>query len=181
MFCHTNPWIIIAEILRGNSNQALDYYLRINPSVREEISEIHRSEPYVYAQTIAGKNTINQGEAKNSWLTGTAAWNIEAILYWILGIQPTINGLRINPTVPETWSEFSVTRLFRNINYKMNFKRVGKGNSVKITVEGNELPSNVIPLQKNGSSVVHVNIEIGTLTKAQVIQNKVKTKSPEGN
>ena len=81
--------------MRGNTNQALDYYLMINPSAREEISDIHRSEPYVYAQTIAGKNTINQGEAKNSWLTGTSAWNFEVISYWILGLRPTYNGLMV--------------------------------------------------------------------------------------
>ncbi len=95
VFCHTNPWIMIAEAKVGRGSQALDYYLRINPSAREEISDLHRCEPYVYAQTIAGKDAPSFGEAKNSWLSGTAAWNYVAITQWILGIRPTFDGLRV--------------------------------------------------------------------------------------
>ena len=100
VFCHTNPWIMIAETMVKNGNRAFDYYSRINPSRREEISEVHRCEPYVYAQMIAGKDAVKPGEAKNSWLTGTAAWNFAAITQWILGIRPTLDGLSIDPCLP---------------------------------------------------------------------------------
>ncbi|HUM25504.1 MAG TPA: glycosyl transferase, partial [Anaerolineales bacterium] len=93
IFCHTNPWIMIAEALVGRGDAAYDYYKRINPSAREEISEMHKCEPYVYAQMIAGKDAATHGEAKNSWLTGTAAWNYAAITQHILGIRPTLDGL----------------------------------------------------------------------------------------
>ena len=93
IFCHTNPWIMIAEAMLGHGDQAHDYYPRINPSAREAISEVHRCEPYVYAQMIAGRDAPTHGEAKNSWLTGTAAWNYVAITQWILGIRPTFDGL----------------------------------------------------------------------------------------
>ena len=88
IFCHTNPWIMIAEAMAGHGDEAFDYYLRINPSSREAMSEIHRCEPYVYAQMIAGRDAATHGEAKNSWLTGTAAWNYAAVTQWILGIRP---------------------------------------------------------------------------------------------
>ena len=172
VFCHTNHWIMIAETKRGNGNQALDYYLRINPSARELISDIHRSEPYVYAQTIAGKNTINQGEAKNSWLTGASAWNLEAITCWILGINPTYYGLQICPTVPDDWSAFSVQRVFRNIKYNIDFHRIGKGNEVKIIVDGVELQSNIIPLPQNNVPLVNVSVELGCLEKVPLIQQE---------
>ena len=94
VFCHNNPWIMIAEVRAGNADRALDYYLRINPSAREAISEVHRLEPYVYAQMIAGSDAPTHGEAKNSWLTGTAAWNYVAVTQWILGIRPSLDGLR---------------------------------------------------------------------------------------
>ncbi|MFW5942007.1 MAG: GH36-type glycosyl hydrolase domain-containing protein, partial [Chloroflexota bacterium] len=97
VFCHTNPWIMIAEALLGNGDAAFDYYQRINPSAREALGDIHRCEPYVYAQTIAGRDAPTFGEAKNSWLTGTAAWNYVAITQWILGIRPTHDGLQIAP------------------------------------------------------------------------------------
>ena len=103
VFCHTNPWIMIAETKLGNGARAHDYYLRINPSQREEISEVHRCEPYVYAQMIAGREAPAYGEAKNSWLTGTAAWNYVAITQWILGIRPEFDGLRLDPCIPPEW------------------------------------------------------------------------------
>ena len=111
IFCHTNPWIMIAEAKIGRGDKAHDYYSRINPSAREEISELHRCEPYVYAQMIAGKDAATHGEAKNSWLTGTAAWNYVAITQWILGIRPTYDGLRVAPVVPSAWKNFEAARM----------------------------------------------------------------------
>jgi cellobiose phosphorylase len=113
VFCHTNPWIMIAEARLGNGTAAHEYYLRINPSRREEISEVHRCEPYVYAQMIAGREAPAYGEAKNSWLTGTAAWNYVAITQWILGIRPEFDGLMIDPCIPPEWYGFTVERHFR--------------------------------------------------------------------
>ncbi len=106
IFCHTNPWIMIGEAKLGNGAAAFDYYLRINPSAREGISDLHRCEPYVYAQMIAGRDAVPaqgagvHGEAKNSWLSGTAAWNYVAITQWILGIRPEHAGLRVAPVIP---------------------------------------------------------------------------------
>ena len=100
VFCHTNPWVMIGEAITGDAEGALDDYLRINPSAREAISDVHRCEPYVYAQMIAGRDAPTHGEAKNSWLTGTAAWNLVAISQWILGIRPEHHGLRIAPVIP---------------------------------------------------------------------------------
>ena len=113
VFCNNNPWVMIAEARTGNGEAALDAYMRINPSAREEISELHRCEPYIYAQMIAGPDAPTHGEAKNSWLTGAAAWSYVAITQWILGIRPEQDGLRIDPCIPAGWKTFSVTRRFR--------------------------------------------------------------------
>ena len=123
MFCHTNPWIMIGEAITGNAEGALDYYLRINPSAREAISDVHRCEPYVYAQMIAGRDAPTHGEAKNSWLTGTAAWNMVAISQWILGIRPEHDGLRVEPVIPAAWSGFRATRRFRGTTYEIEVRR----------------------------------------------------------
>jgi cellobiose phosphorylase len=148
IFCHTNPWIMIAEAIVGHGDQAHDYYLRINPSAREEISEVHRCEPYVYAQMIAGRDAPTCGEAKNSWLTGTAAWNYVAITQWLLGIRPTYEGLQINPCIPGKWNGFKAIREFRNAVYEIEVKNpdhVRKG--VKsVRVDGKEVAGNVLPV-----------------------------------
>ena len=161
IFCHTNPWIMIAEALLGNGDQALDYYMRINPSAREEISEIHRSEPFVYAQMIAGRDAATFGEAKNSWLSGTAAWNYVAITQWILGIRPTYAGLQIAPVVPDDWEGFKVRRKFRGVAYDINVRRVGPGNQTRLEVAGETLNDNVVALPEPGISAVQVEVFLG--------------------
>ena len=156
IFCHTNPWVMIAEAIVGNGDRAHDLYSRINPSARETISEVHRCEPYVYAQMIAGRDAASHGEAKNSWLTGTAAWNYVAITQWILGIRPTYDGLQIAPVVPGDWSGFTVMRKYRGVTYHINVKRAGKGNSVSLTVNGQPIAGNTVPLPAEGQTEVCV-------------------------
>jgi len=160
VFCHTNPWIMIAEAKEGRADRALDYYLRINPSAREAISEVHRCEPYVYAQTIAGKDAYTPGEAKNSWLTGTAAWNLVAITQWILGIRPTFKGLQISPVIPVDWKQFTAQRIFRGVNYLIQVERLGSGNSVSLIVEGVPVAGDVVPLPVEGTQTVHVTVNL---------------------
>jgi cellobiose phosphorylase len=157
IFCHNNPWIIIAETMVGNGDQAHDYYLRINPSAREGISEIHRCEPYVYSQMIAGRDAPTHGEAKNSWLTGTAAWNFYAATQYILGIRPTLDGLRVAPVIPTKWTGFRMVRKYRGVTYRIAVQRIGKGNAVSLTVNGKAVPGDLIPLP--GTDVDEVAVE----------------------
>ena len=160
IFCHTNPWIMIAETLVGHGDRAFDYYARINPSQREAISDVHRSEPYVYAQMIAGKDAATHGEAKNSWLSGTAAWNFAAITQYILGIQPTLNGLKIAPVIPADWTGFQARRLYRGVMYHIVVTRAGQGHAVALKVDGKAVTGNVVPLPSAGTSEVKVDVVV---------------------
>jgi cellobiose phosphorylase len=161
VFCHTNPWIMIAEAIVGHGDQAHDYYTRINPSAREAISDVHRCEPYVYAQTIAGRDASTPGEAKNSWLTGTAAWNYAAITQWILGIRPTLAGLKVAPVMPTHWSGFRVQRDYRGATYHISVERAGLGDSVSLTVDGRPIVGQVVPLPPAGQAEVIVRAIVG--------------------
>jgi cellobiose phosphorylase len=162
VFCHTNPWVMIAETLVGNGDRALDYYLRINPSAREDISDRHRCEPYVYAQMIAGKDAATPGEAKNSWLTGTAAWNMVAVTQWILGIRPDHDGLRIDPCLPADWEGFTATRRFRGATYRVTVRkrRGARGRVSQLLVDGRRIEGDLVPLAPEGATVT-VEAEIG--------------------
>lgn len=147
IFCHNNPWIMIGETVLGRGDQAWDYYQKICPAYLEDISELHKTEPYVYSQMIAGKDAFKPGEAKNSWLTGTAAWNYYTITQYILGIRPTYSGLEIDPCIPKEWKSFKVTRKFRNATYLIEIRNpngVSKGIST-ITIDGNSIDGNIIP------------------------------------
>ena len=156
IFCHTNPWIMAAETIIGRGDKAHDYYLRINPSARENIGDLHKCEPYVYAQMIAGRDAATHGEAKNSWLTGTTAWNYVAITQFILGIRPTYDGLQVAPVVPQSWKGFNATRKFRGVTYNIKIERQGPGNQVSLTANGAAIQGSVIPLPTQGEKTVEV-------------------------
>ena len=158
VFCHTNPWVMIAAAMTGNGDTAFDYYRRINPSARESIGEVHRCEPYVYAQMIAGRDAPTHGEAKNSWLTGTAAWNFVAITQWILGIRPELDGLRIDPVIPSAWPGFTATRRFRGATYEITVRRAGTlasgmAEGAGTHVNGQRVIGTLLPLAAPGETV----------------------------
>ena len=146
VFCHNNPWIIIGETVLGRGDYAWDYYRKICPSYTEERSALHKVEPYVYSQMIAGKDAARPGEGKNSWLTGTAAWNYYAITQFILGIKPAYNGLEINPCIPSAWKEYTVKRKFRGATYDitvLNPQNVCKGIKT-LEVDGEMIEGNIV-------------------------------------
>ena len=154
VFCHNNPWIIAAETVVGHGDRAFDLYSRIAPAWREEISDRHKMEPYVYSQMIAGKDAANFGQAKNSWLTGTASWNFYVISNYILGIKPDWDGLKIDPCVPHTWDGYKVSRRFRGAVYDVEIKNpshVCRGVK-KVTVDGKEIEGNVLPVFGDGKN-----------------------------
>jgi len=154
VFCHTNPWAMIAEARLGRGERAFDYYTRINPSAREAISDVHRCEPYVYAQMIAGRDAPTHGEAKNSWLTGTAAWNFVAISQWILGVRADHDGLVVDPCIPSAWDGFTVTRKFRGATYVItvrNPNHVCQGVG-QVMVDGQSITGNCLPIFGDGQT-----------------------------
>ncbi len=163
VFCHTNPWVMIAEARAGHGDLAHDYYTRINPSARETISEMHRCEPYVYAQMIAGRDAATPGEAKNSWLSGTAAWNYVAISQWILGIRPEHDGLRIDPCIPISWNGFRATRQFRDTTYEITIRNphgLSRG-IASMVVDGQNVEGNLLPLPEQAGGTIHVEVVLG--------------------
>lgn len=152
IFCHNNAWIMCAEAVLGRGDKAFDYYTRIAPAYTEEYSEIHRMEPYVYSQMVAGKDAKRFGEAKNSWLTGTASWNFVAITQFILGIKPEYDGLMVDPSIPAFWDGYEITRQFRGDILKIKIKNpdhVSKGVAA-MTVDGKAVSGNVIPVYGDG-------------------------------
>ncbi len=154
IFCHNNPWIMIAETMVGNGDRAFEYWRKIAPAYLEEISDLHKTEPYVYAQMIAGKDACKPGEAKNSWLTGTAAWNFYAITQYILGVRPGYDGLIIDPCIPKSWNGYTVNRIFRGKKYRIEVKNpdhVSKGIKT-ITLNGETITGNVIPYSRSDAN-----------------------------
>jgi cellobiose phosphorylase len=158
IFCHNNPWIMIAETVIGRADRAFEYYKKIAPAYLEDISEIHRLEPYTYAQMIAGKDAVRPGEAKNSWLTGTAAWNLVAIAQYLLGVRPEYDGLLVRPCIGGEIPSFGVTRKCRGATYHISVKK-GDGKGVRLAVDGQPIDGNLVPYATPGA-VVTVDCEV---------------------
>ena len=159
IFCHNNPWIACAETVLGHGNRAFSVFRKTCPVYLEDKSEIHRTEPYAYCQMVAGKDAPTHGEGKNSWLTGTAAWTFTAMTQYILGIMPTLDGLKIDPCIPSDLGSFGCIRKYRGSIYHIsvdNSAGVEKGIR-SVTVNGEPLDSNVIPVpEKDGEFDVRV-------------------------
>ncbi|WP_029291507.1 GH36-type glycosyl hydrolase domain-containing protein [Cellulomonas sp. HZM] len=154
IFCHNNPWVIIGETVLGRGDLAFDYYRRITPAYREDISDVHRQEPYVYAQMIAGKEAVRHGEAKNSWLTGTAAWNFVAVSQHLLGVRPDYDGLVVDPCIGPDVPSFTVTRVARGATYEISVTNSGtRGARGALVVDGEAIEGNLVPYAPAGSTV----------------------------
>ncbi|NCT91804.1 glycosyl transferase [Cellulomonas sp. APG4] len=154
IFCHNNPWVIIGETVLGRGERAFDYYRRITPAYREQISDVHRLEPYVYAQMIAGKEAVRHGEAKNSWLTGTAAWNFVAVSQYLLGVRPDHDGLVVDPQIGPDVPRFTVRRVARGATYEITVVNSGAdGARARLEVDGVAVEGTTVPYAPAGSVV----------------------------
>lgn len=160
IFCHTNPWVMVAEAAMGNGDRAFEYYKQILPARRNNDADHYEVEPYVYPQNILGKEHPQFGIARNSWLSGTAAWNMVASSHYILGIRPGYDCLTVEPCIPADWEGFRAMRKFRGAEYRIevrNPKHVSSGVK-KITLNGAVVDS--IPVQPAGSRCEIV-VELG--------------------
>ncbi|MEQ9824064.1 MAG: glycosyl transferase [Puniceicoccaceae bacterium] len=154
IFCHNNPWIQLALMQLGMSDRAFEYYLSMCPAAKEDKLDVYRGEPYVYSQMIAGKDAATPGEAKNAWLTGTAAWTFLTISQGFAGIKPDYDCLVVDPSIPSDWKEFSVTRKLRGATYELKFVNpdgVNKGVRF-LEIDGRRIEGNRIPLVSAGES-----------------------------
>ena len=156
IFSHNNPWVSIAETVVGRGDAAFDLYRRVCPAFIEDKSDIRRSEPYVYAQTIAARASFNEGEAKNSWLTGTAAWAFVNISQAILGLIPTLEGLRIKPCLPKHLTDYTVVRKYRGATYHIHIKQTG---NYSLSVDGKAIDGDVLPVCAPNSEC-HVEVTV---------------------
>ncbi|MEE1295854.1 MAG: glycosyl transferase [Bifidobacterium sp.] len=155
IFCHNNPWVSIANAKVGNDDEAFNVYTRTCPAYVEEYSDVHRTEPYVYCQMVAGPEAPTPGEGKNSWLTGTAAWTFVDVSQYLLGIQPTFDGLRVEPHLPAQFTELTVERTFRGTRYVVHITRTGERT---VSVDGQACPDGVIPMPADGAKEVRAEV-----------------------
>ena len=162
VFCHNNPWIMIGETVLGHGDRAFDIYRRIAPAYIED-QKLHRTEPYVYSQTVNGKESYRPGEAKNSWLTGTAAWNFYAVSQAMLGVKPQLDGLMIDPCLPSHIRELSIHREFRGNVYEIAIHNLsgGEKGAVRVNVDGQAIQGQTVASPAGTGKVIKVDVTVG--------------------
>jgi len=156
IFCHNNPWIVLAETELGHGGRAFDIYRRTCPAYITD-QKLHHTEPYVYSQMVAGPYAPKFGQAKNSWLTGTAAWTFYAASQGILGVKPDYDGLKVDPCLPGEMTDLTITRKFRGSEYTIHVvnKAGDEKGKLMLTMDGKLLSGNVIPAdEKPGKHAV---------------------------
>lgn len=161
IFCHNNPWVIIGEVVNGRPEKAFEHYKKIAPSYVEDFSEIHKTEPYVYSQMIAGIEARNFGQAKNSWLTGTAAWNFVALSRYICGIRPEFNGLHIEPRLPSHIKKAEITRIFRGVKYVISVENIKNNGKVSLACDENGKIENLTVKPKLTAKEIKIKAVVG--------------------
>lgn len=162
IFCHNNPWIMIGEVASGRPDRAWEYYKKIAPSYLEDISEIHRLEPYVYAQMIAGKAASRHGEAKNSWLTGTAAWNFVFLSQWLCGVRAEYDGLTVEPRLPKHIKKATIVRKYRGVEYVLRVTNNKQDGAITLAIaDGKATISGTKVLAAKKQTKVVVDVTVG--------------------
>ena len=160
IFLHANPWVIIAEALMGGDERAYHYYQQINPAGRNDQLDVYQAEPYVYPQNILSDEHPRFGLARNSWLSGTAAWMYQAGTKYLLGVRPDYDGLRVDPCIPLAWDGFEMRRQFRGVMVHLAVMRAAPGEQAGLWVDGIPVSGNLVPLPTPGTSQVKVVLKI---------------------
>ena len=158
IFSHTQSWAVLAEIARGNGDQAYAYYRSFMPAAQNDKAEIREIEPYVHCQSTHAKTSEKYGRSRVPWLSGTASWSHYTATHHILGIRPEVDGLRVDPCIPSDWDGFTVRRVFRGKSIEISVRNPdGKCGGVKsLEVDGQQIDGNVAPLSlvKDGTRII---------------------------
>ena len=147
IFIHTQSWIVLAEIARGEGDRAYDYFRAFIPAAQNDRAEIREIEPYVHCQSTHAPASKKYGRSRVPWLSGTASWAHYTATQYILGIRPEVDGLRIDPCIPKAWPRFTVRRVLRGRTLAIEVQNPGgvSRGVQSLTVDGRPVAGNLVP------------------------------------
>lgn len=150
IFSQSQGWLILAEALLGHGDQAFTYFMENAPSAQNDRAEIRKLEPYCYGQFTEGKDSPHFGRSHVHWLTGTASTVMVGCVEGILGMRPDFEGLRIAPSIPADWDQFTIEKDFRGKHLHIvveNPEHVQSGCKA-LYVNEEKMEDNYIPVEK---------------------------------
>lgn len=128
---------------------AVDCLLKRNDKVEEGLHKIlptdHKyfptcGEPYAMYNSYLGEQTgYRYGTPGQSWRTASGQWLLYALVRYIYGLQPELDGLLLNPCLPPDWKDCLITKVFRGCTYNIHYTQKDNGacNRIeKLTVNG---------------------------------------------
>ena len=156
IFSQTQGWLILAEALMCHGDRAFMYFSENAPSAQNDRAEIRKLEPYCYGQFTEGKDSLHFGRSHVHWLTGTASTVMVGCVEGILGMRPDFYGLRIAPSIPKEWDNFTVEKDFRGKHlhievYNPDHKESG---CTKLLVNDEMMDGNYVPVEKMSENTI---------------------------
>ena len=150
IFSQTQGWLILAEALLGHGNKAFMYFEESSPSSQNDKAEIRKLEPYVHGQYTEGDESPFHGRSHVHWLTGTASTCMVGCVEGICGIRPDLDGLRVAPSVPSDWKEFTMEKVFRGrkVVIKVENPDGAESGYKEFYINGEKQEDNYIPESK---------------------------------
>lgn len=131
----------------GHGDRAFAYFSENAPSMQNDRAELRGIEPYCYGQFTEGKASPHFGRSHVHWLTGTASTVMVGCVEGILGIRPTLEGLKIAPSIPHDWAGFEIEKQFRGKKLHIVVENPdGRQNGCqRLSVNGTLMEGNFVP------------------------------------
>lgn len=123
-YTHAAVWTIIANAILGFGDKAGEYFRMINPiehTITKEAVNRYKVEPYVIAADVYGVGNLI-GRGGWTWYTGSSSWMYKAGIEYILGLKIQNEILRINPSIPTQWKEYSIRYEYKTSVYNIKVK-----------------------------------------------------------
>lgn len=162
IFNHASSWFVLAALLNGEVDFAFDIYQRMMPLNSSQNIDRYEVEPYVYAEYVTSPDHPTDGQASHSWLTGTAVWMLRIGLDYILGFQPTLTGMAIDPHIPSAWKHFTAKRKFRGKIIHLHLSNPsGKNSGVQsISVNGQQIQGNFLDVSQYQEEIISLEVTL---------------------
>lgn len=152
VYLHTVAWKIAADAMVGRCDLVEKDICSMLP-FRNPVTA-GRGEPYILFNSYNGKETgYRNGTPGQSWRTASGQWFLKALVNYVFGLMPTLEGLTVKPCLPESWDSCSITKRFRKAVYNIEYVA---GDDTKIEVDGKIIEGNLLPYEENKTFNVKV-------------------------
>jgi cellobiose phosphorylase len=139
-YLHGAVWKLAVDSMLGRNDKVEEGLRKILPDDHTYYETC--GEPYAMFNSYLGKQTgYRAGKPGQSWRTASGQWLLYSVVRFVYGLQPEFEGLLLRPCLPPAWKDCSVTKQFRDCEYRIHYVQKDEGgcNRIeKLTINGVE-------------------------------------------